>query len=322
MVSFLVGTPISHSRSPALHHVIDTVVNDSVVSHRQVLCETDDLASFVEFLRSHPKAIGSGVTMPFKVAAMHYMDELTSTAKTVGAINTIFFKSPSPSSHERWLVGTNTDVIGIRDAILQHTTTVSSLQQPLQHTTALIVGGGGTSRAAIYALHALLGCQKIYLTNRDPAEVSTVISESISHHPRANLYHLRTEHDASLLPTHHLPSLIISCVPDYPPQTSGEHSTRAILALLLSRRLNQACPLLEMCYHPNPDTEITRLALKAGWKVIGGIEAMVGQGIAQNQLWLNREIDGPTRAEIKSVVRRGLDLESTSARSLRGRGIE
>lgn len=77
-----------------------------------------------------------------------------------------------------------------------------------------------------------------------------------------------------------------------------------------------------MCYHPNPDTEITRLALKAGWKVIGGIEAMVGQGIAQNQLWLNREIDGPTRAEIKSVVRRGLDLESTSARSLRGRGIE
>lgn len=330
--SFLVGNPIAHSRSPALHHVIESVVDDSnggsTIFHEQLLCETDDLNSFIAFLRLHPKAVGSGVTMPFKVAAMQYMDELTSTAKTVGAINTIFFKTPtkSPSSpplpHGRWLVGTNTDVIGIRDAILQHTTGTSSTQPPglsilpdqtqppdkiatpYRHATALIVGGGGTCRAAVYALHTLLGCRTIYITNRDAAEVAAVIAESASRSTGANIQHLRTERDAALLSAHDLPSLIISCVPDHPPQTAAEHQSRAILELLLTRRKDQSCPLLEMCYHPSPDTRVARSAARAGWTVIGGVEAMIGQGIAQNQLWMKREFDGLTREEVARGVRR------------------
>ena len=48
--------------------------------------------------------------------------------------------------------------------------------------------------------------------------------------------------------------------------------------------------LLEMCYHPSPNTQITTLANGCGWTVIGGLEAMIGQGLEQSKLWTGMEM--------------------------------
>jgi quinate dehydrogenase len=292
-VAYLVGTPIAHSSSPKLH---DSISSSSRISYAQLLAETKDLESFMAYLRSHPavpRLLGSGVTMPHKVSVLPYLDHLTPEAETVGAVNTIFFRQGDDGSREMW--GTNTDVIGIRDAFL------SNLDEEvignMRGRPGLIVGGGGTCRAAIYALERYLGCSRIYIINRDRKEVEAVIRDTKTN---LEIRHITSVSDVEGIEG---PGLVISAIPDFEPSTPSEVTVRDILELLLSRQsVNKRGAVLEMCYHPSPDTRITKLAEGCGWKVISGLEAMVGQGLEQAKLWAGVEVTKELREAAKAAV--------------------
>jgi quinate dehydrogenase len=292
-VSYLVGTPIAHSSSPKLH---DSISSSSRIPYAQLLAETKDLESFMAYLRSHPtvpRLLGSGVTMPHKVSVLPYLDHLTPEAEAVGAVNTIFFRQGDNGEREMW--GTNTDVIGIRDAFL------SNLDEEvignMRGRPGLIVGGGGTCRAAIYALERYLGCSKIYIINRDRKEVEAVIRDTKTN---LEIRHITSISDIEGVEG---PGLVISAIPDFEPSTPSEIMVRDILELFLSRQsVDARGAILEMCYHPSPDTRITKLAEGYGWRVIGGLEAMIGQGLEQAKLWagveVTRELRGPAKAAV------------------------
>jgi quinate dehydrogenase len=289
-VAYLVGTPIAHSSSPKLH---DSISTSSKIPYAQLLAETNDLDSFMAYLRDHPpvpKLLGSGVTMPHKVSALPYLDHLTPEAQAVGAVNTIFFRNQE-GKREFW--GTNTDVIGIRDAF------PSNLDEgvigDMKGRPGLIVGGGGTCRAAIYALEQYFGCSRIYIINRDRKEVEAVVRDTTS---TLDIRHITTLDEAY---ESEAPGLIISAIPDFEPQTQSEIMVRDILRSFLSRTEERGA-MLEMCYHPSPDTRITRLAEGCGWKVIGGLEAMVGQGLEQAKLWAGVEVTKELREAAKAAV--------------------
>ncbi|KAK5075840.1 hypothetical protein LTR70_009198 [Exophiala xenobiotica] len=287
--AYLVGTPISHSQSPALHHAIYSSMGKR---WGQVLAETHDLAGFIRYLKSDAKSMGSGVTMPFKVAVIPFLDELEEAGQAVGAINTIFYRNGSDG--RRQYIGTNTDVLGVRDAFLNNV-----VGAPYKGKPGLVVGGGGTCRAVVYALRDLLGCSCVYIVNRDKAEVDAVIHEYASRGASHGLIHVASVEEAiSLIP----PAIIVSAVPDFQPKTAGEVVARQILETFLHRGEGSR-PLLEMCYHPSPDTAISRLAASAGWQVIGGIEAMIGQGLAQASLWTGRQIDSDLREQIARKIK-------------------
>lgn len=287
--AYLVGNPIAHSQSPALHHAIYSSLGQR---WGQVLAETDDLAGFIRYLKSDPNSIGSGVTMPFKVAVIPFLDELTEAGRAVGAINTIFYRTGLDG--QRRYVGTNTDVLGIRDAFLNNVSGTFYVGKP-----AVVVGGGGTCRAAVYALRDLLGCSPVYIVNRDKSEVDAVINEYASRDAAQGLIHAATREQAESLPQ---PGIIVSAVPDYAPKTAKEVEARQILETFLQRG-DAGSPLLEMCYHPSPDTAISRLAESSDWQVIGGIEAMLGQGLAQASLWTGLQIDGTLRKQVSQRVK-------------------
>lgn len=289
--AYLVGNPIAHSKSPALHHAIYSSMGQR---WGQVLAETEDLPAFIHYLRSDAKSMGSGVTMPFKVAVIPYLDELDAAGHAVNAVNTIFYKYSADG--RRRFVGTNTDVLGIRDAFLYNTSGTPWAGRP-----GLVVGGGGTCRAAVYALRDLLGCSKVYIVNRDKSEVDAVIGEYASKGAAHGLVHIASVEQAQQLEA---PRIIVSAVPDFEPKTRNEVTARQILQTFL-RNGHAGSPLLEMCYHPSPDTAISRLASEAQWQVIGGIEAMIGQGLAQASLWTGVEINSGLRAEVRSKIRDG-----------------
>lgn len=234
--------------------------------------------------------MGSGVTMPFKVAVIPYLDELTEEGKVIGAINTIFFKTAPDGS--RIYCGTNTDCIGIRDAFINNVA-----GSPYQGKPGLVVGGGGTCRAAIYALQKFMGCSPIYIINRDAEEVEAVLKECRAQGVADDLIHVSSTAQAEKLQA---PGAVVSAVPDFPPKTENEKTARAILSNFLGRGEKGA--LLEMCYHPSPDTEISALANQAGWQVIGGIEAMIGQGFAQAVLWTGIEINEQLKNSAREAV--------------------
>lgn len=287
-VAYLVGHPIAHSKSPAMHRAIYSAVGKN---WRQVLCETTDLEGFVQYLKKDAKCMGSGVTMPFKVAVIPHLDELTDEGKSIGAVNTIFFKTTTDGS--RRYCGTNTDCLGIRDAFF---TNVHG--SPYRGKPGLVVGGGGTCRAAIYTLQKFMGCSPVYVINRDASEVEAVLKECRSRGAGDDLIHITTADQASRLVP---PAAVVSAVPDFPPVSENERTVREILHTLLNSPQKGA--LLEMCYHPSPDTEISRLAGDAGWQVIGGVEAMIGQGLAQASLWTGIDINDRLRNVAREAVR-------------------
>ncbi len=287
--AYLVGYPIAHSKSPSMHHAIYSAIGKR---WGQVLVETTDLEGFLKYLKSDPKCMGSGVTMPFKVAVIPYLDELTDEGSAIGAVNTIVVKTSPDGS--RIYSGTNTDCLGIRDAFF---TNVEG--SPYRGKPGLVVGGGGTCRAAIYTLRRFMDCSPIYIINRDADEVEAVILECRDRGLGQNLIHVSSVEEARKLAS---PAAIVSAVPDFTPVTETEKTVREILSIFVNGTEKGA--VLEMCYHPSPDTGISRLAMTAGWQVIGGIEAMIGQGLAQANLWTGIEIDERRRDIARKEVRR------------------
>ena len=292
--AYLVGNPILHSKSPSMHHAIYSALGKR---WGQLLVETTDLESFLRYLKSDPKCMGSGVTMPYKVAVIPHLDELTDEGRTIGAVNTIVIKTSPDGS--RIYSGTNTDCLGIRDAFF---TNVEG--SPYRGKPGLVIGGGGTCRAAVYTLRRFMDCSPVYIINRDADEVEAVIKECRDRGLGQNLIHVSSAEQAKTLAA---PGAIVSAVPDFAPVTVNEKTVREILSIFVNGTEKGA--VLEMCYHPSPDTEISRIALAAGWQVIGGIEAMIGQGLAQANLWTGIEIDERWR----DVARRGVQRQMASA---------
>jgi shikimate dehydrogenase len=82
---------------------------------------------------------GGNVTVPYKVDVVPYVNRLEGKAEAVGAVNTIVHTGDE-------LVGLNTDVDGIREAL------ASADVNPLAEIEAVVLGAGGAARAAVVAL--------------------------------------------------------------------------------------------------------------------------------------------------------------------------
>lgn len=209
--------------------------------------------------------------MPNKIGIMQHLEELTDECRDVGACNTIYYK-PGPCGR-RIVCGTNTDVVGVRESFYRN---VSDPDAVFHHKPALVIGGGGAARSAVYALRRWMRATRIYLVSRDRAEVDAVTSDCAARGYGDTLVHVASAEQARGL---QVPGAIVSCVPDFPPVTAEEKAAREVVEAFLGMEA-KGC-VLEMCYNPTPYTELGALAERAGWQVILGTEAMIWQGFEQ-----------------------------------------
>ena len=291
-VFYLFGYGIQHSLSPFLHQV---VFDDFGLNWAYLLFEQKELAPCLQAMRD-PKFLGAAVTMPHKVGIVPHLDELTSEGYAIGAVNTIFIRK---ENDQRIICGANTDCIGIREAILQNAR--PELLAAAKGRPAMIIGAGGASRAAVYTLRRFLGFDTVYLVNRDKGEVDAVVTECSANGFGSGLVHVQDEGQATLLPA---PGLIISAVPDYEPSNIAERTVRSIVEIVLSGAVKGI--ILEMCYHPSSDTHICRMATKAAWQVVPGVEAMIWQGIEQDRYWTKREVQEMPISDVKTAISKHL----------------
>lgn len=215
--------------------------------------------------------------MPNKIAIMPHLDYLTDECRSVGACNTIFVREDEGGN--RLLCGTNTDIIGVRDAFYKN---VPDPKDAFFHDRpGLVLGGGGAARSAIYALRRHMRVRDIYLVNRDARETDAVITWWNSAHgygggdDGGNIIHVDSVKQATALPA---PGAVVACVPDFSPRTAEEVLVRRIFETFMRKEKGA---VLEMCYNPTPWTEIGHIAEREGWDVILGTEAMIWQGIQQ-----------------------------------------
>ncbi|CAG8980507.1 hypothetical protein HYALB_00012617 [Hymenoscyphus albidus] len=287
------GYPIKHSFSPLLHQTVYDNIN---LKWSQIPFESLDTPQFLELLKD-PKCHGSTVTMPHKVSIIPHLDELTDECRDVGACNTIFFKE---KDGKRLLVGTNTDIIGVREAFFQNLPK-GATPDIYRGRPGLVIGGGGACRSAVYALHRFVGCSQIYIVNRDVAEVEAVILSCKKTGFGESLVHVKTVAEAEALAS---PGTIVSCIPNFPPRTPEEIEAREVIVKFLEKKEKGA--ILEMCYHPTPYTEIGDISEKLGWQVILGTEAMIYQGLEQDRYWTGRKVEDLPSKEVNVAIAEAL----------------
>ena len=133
----LLGHQIAYSASPTMHGAAFKAAGLDGWTYGLLDVPPDKLAAAVETLREDDFA-GANVTIPHKVRVMPLLDDLEGEAEAATAVNTI-------RREGRRLIGSNTDVAGIRAALAEVSIDPSGAR-------AVVLGAGGSARAAAVAL--------------------------------------------------------------------------------------------------------------------------------------------------------------------------
>lgn len=158
-VAAVIGSPVDHSRSPAIH-----TAAFRAAGLNWVYLAFDVAAPQVASAVGGAAALGFrglSVTMPLKTVIVEVLDELTDTARTLGAVNTVTFTAGRS-------VGDNTDGAGFLRAV-----EAATGWQAGRQATA-VIGAGGAARAVILAL-AGAGATSIAVINRDERRAEVAV---------------------------------------------------------------------------------------------------------------------------------------------------
>ena len=138
----MLGSPVSHSLSPALHTAAYAALGLTWWRYDAIECDESRLSGLLD--RCGPDWAGLSLTMPLKRTVLPLLDRVEPLATQVGCANTVVFAAAQR-------LGYNTDVAGIVGALAEHG--IGRQRQPVG--PALIIGGGATACAALAALREL-----------------------------------------------------------------------------------------------------------------------------------------------------------------------
>jgi shikimate dehydrogenase len=138
----LVGFPLVHSLSPKLHEAAlsATGLEGNYCLYPVPPGDPQALADLIGCLRTR-ELQGLNVTIPYKQVVIPYLDELTLSARAIGAVNTMYLENGR-------LIGHNTDAPGFQADLAKF------LGGKFSGKEALVLGAGGAARAVVYSLLA------------------------------------------------------------------------------------------------------------------------------------------------------------------------
>ena len=130
----VIGNPIAHSRSPDIHAAFAASCGIEL-TYERVLAGLDEFKPCVDGLRAAGFS-GANVTVPFKLDACTYVDELSDAARWAGAVNTLILSADKAG-------GDNTDGMGLVCDI------TVNLNTALKGKNVLLLGAGGAARGVL-----------------------------------------------------------------------------------------------------------------------------------------------------------------------------
>jgi shikimate dehydrogenase len=154
----VLGHPVSHSRSPAMQNA----ALEALGLAGEWTYEALDIepAEFARRTRELPAQglVGVNVTIPYKEVALALADEASQAAEQIGAANTLSFRSGGIRAE-------NTDATGL----------IAALPGPAEGRKALVLGAGGSARAAVWALAGEGASVSVW--NRTPERVDELVRD-------------------------------------------------------------------------------------------------------------------------------------------------
>ena len=264
MKAAVLGSPVAHSLSPALHRAAYAGLGLDDWTYEAVDCDEAALAAYVT--SRGPEWAGLSLTMPLKRTVLPLLDHTDQLAVVAGGANTVVFR---PDGR----YGYNTDVQGIVDAL-----TEAGAPAPGSVT---ILGAGATACSALAAVGEL-GAAGADIVVRDPSRAGGLLTTADRLGLKARL---RPWTDLGADPGRGkapdlgkygaaAPDLLISTVPA---GAADDYAERI--------RLTHQAPraVLDVVYHPWP-TPLGRAAAAAGAVVASGFAMLLHQAAAQVEL--------------------------------------
>jgi shikimate dehydrogenase len=241
----VLGWPVAHSRSPAMHRAALAAIGRTDLTYQRLPVPPE---AFAETVRALPGAgfVGANVTIPHKEAALALATEASEAAEAIGAANTLSFPGGGR------IVAENTDAPGL----------LAALGMPAPRS-ALVLGAGGSARAAAYALKG--AGADVAVWNRTPERARLLAAD-----------------------------LGVTAVPGAaPPAEALVNCTAAGLAdpattfkelPVTADVLGEYAVVVDLVYRDG-GTELLRAARRAGCRVVDGLEVLVHQGALSFEIW-------------------------------------
>lgn len=255
----VLGWPVAHSRSPAIHNAALAQLGISDWRYQLLPVPPALLAQTVRALGATGFA-GANVTIPHKHAALALADSASASARAIGAANTLTFAQDGTIAAE------NTDAPGL----------LAALESPVQGVRALVLGAGGSARAAAWAL-AHAGAAEVSIWNRTPQRARALAEE-------LGVRAVSEPGPAELL----VNCTSVGLAPAGDGDRAGRDAELSELGLSYSA-VGEYATVVDLVYRADSPTALVQAAIEGGARTVDGLEVLVRQGALSLQLWTGRE---------------------------------
>ncbi len=255
----IIGDPVEHSLSPVMQNAAFEELNLDLV-YVAFRVRREELRGAIIGLKNLG-LLGLNVTMPHKNNVLKELDEIDSTARSIGAVNTIL-------NDDGRLVGYNTDGGGALKALKENGIT-------LKGKKLLLLGAGGTAKAI--AFHAAHEVEELIILNRTSRKAKKLAEI------------LRKESSKKIDGLGLSPETICEELKDtnvlINATSVGMHPD-VDQSLVSPSLLNSDLCVMDIVYDPL-ETKLEKDAKAVGAKVVSGIEMLVYQGAFSFEIWTN-----------------------------------
>ncbi|HST55969.1 MAG TPA: shikimate dehydrogenase [Solirubrobacteraceae bacterium] len=249
----VLGWPVAHSRSPAMHSAALAALGMHEWSYQRLPVPP---ALFEQTTRALGQAgfAGANVTIPHKHAALALADRASDAARAIGAANTLTFAADGEISAE------NTDAPGL----------IAALEDAPRGGSALVLGAGGSARAVVWAL-VQAGAREVSVWNRTPERAEQLARELGA---RAVKRPVAAE-------------LLVNCTSLGLELSATERDTLNQLGLTFDQ-VGEYSYVADLVYREGT-TPLLAVAHKHGVRTLDGLEILVAQGALSFELWTGRQ---------------------------------
>ncbi len=250
----VLGWPVAQSRSPAMHTAALAAVGLAEWSYQRLPVPAE---LFEQTTRALGVAgfVGANVTIPHKQAALALADSASTAAREIGAANTLSFAADGTIAAE------NTDAPGL----------IAALDRSPQGLSALVLGAGGSARAAVWALRDA-GAREVSVWNRTASRAAE----------------LARALGARAVPLPEPADILVNCTAVGLLATDGQQGLTALNQLALTLDLvGRYSYVVDLVYREG-FTPLLLAARERGVPALDGLEVLVAQGALSFELWTGR----------------------------------
>ena len=280
-VCAIIGDPVEHSLSPMMHNAAFKKLGLNLVYVAFTVTPTKLKTALLG-----AKSLGLrglNVTMPHKNAVISHLDAVDSTAKAIGAVNTVL-------NNQGKLIGYNTDGRGAMIALQENGV------YPAEKKMVLL-GAGGAAKAIAY--QAAQDVDELVILNRTPEKAKKLAEALKSFGAKVKGGTLSSEVLKQELPT---TDILVNAT------SAGMHpdvDSSPVPSDLLHSNLS----VMDIIYNPLA-TRLLKDAKSVGAKVVSGIEMLLYQGAVAFEIWTNcpAPVEVMREAALNELEKKGVCL--------------